>query len=95
MWMSEQSLIAFGIELISSPDTAQVVIDLYLLGFLACVWMHRDARARGRSIISVLPYFFITALFLSIGPLVYIVINGFSRWSADMVDHGEGSEKVG
>ncbi|MBC3948981.1 MULTISPECIES: DUF2834 domain-containing protein [Pseudomonas] len=94
MWLSEQSLIAFGIELISRPDTAQVVVDLYLLGFLACVWMYRDAHARGHSTVSLLPYFLITALFLSIGPLLYIVINGFSRASADMVDHGGGSEKV-
>ncbi|MCI8208801.1 hypothetical protein AUC61_04565 [Pseudomonas sp. S25] len=95
IWLSEQSLVSFGIELLSSPDTAQVVIDLYLLGFLACVWMYRDARARGHSTVSLLPYFLITALFLSIGPLLYIVINGFSRASADMVDHGKGSDKVG
>ena len=43
---AEQSLLAFGQELMSRPDTAQVVIDLYLMALLACVWMYRDAQAR-------------------------------------------------
>ncbi|SEC59011.1 DUF2834 domain-containing protein [Pseudomonas marginalis] len=76
---AEQSLLAFGRELISRPDTAQVVIDLYLMAVLACVWMYRDARARGRSLASVLPYFLLTAVFVSVGPLLYIVINGVVR----------------
>ncbi len=63
----------------SRPDTAQVVIDLYLMAVLACVWMYRDARGRGRSLASVLPYFLLTAVFVSVGPLLYIVVNGFSR----------------
>lgn len=58
MLTAEQSLLAFGWELMSRPDTAQVVIDLYLMAVLACVWMYRDARGRGRSMASVLPYFF-------------------------------------
>ena len=73
---AEQSLLAFGRELISRPDTAQVVIDLYLMAVLACVWMYRDARARGRSLASVLPYFLLTAVFVSVGPLLYIVVKG-------------------
>ncbi|MDT9632318.1 DUF2834 domain-containing protein [Pseudomonas marginalis] len=76
---AEQSLLAFGRELISRPDTAQVVIDLYLMAVLACVWMYRDARARGRSLASVLPYFLLTAVFVSVGPLLYIVVNGVVR----------------
>ncbi|WP_330216497.1 DUF2834 domain-containing protein [Pseudomonas sp. AM8] len=76
---AEQSLLAFGQELISRPDTAQVVIDLYLMAVLACVWMYRDARARGRSLASVLPYFLLTAVFVSVGPLLYIVVNGVVR----------------
>ncbi|ATN12710.1 DUF2834 domain-containing protein [Pseudomonas lactis] len=79
MLTAEQSLLAFGWELMSRPDTAQVVIDLYLMAVLACVWMYRDARGRGRSIGSVLPYFVLTAVFVSVGPLLYIVVNGFSR----------------
>ncbi|NVZ83526.1 DUF2834 domain-containing protein [Pseudomonas yamanorum] len=77
MLMAEQSLMAFGLELISRPDTAQVVIDLYLMALMACVWMYRDARARGKSLVSVLPYWLITAVFVSVGPLLYLVVNGF------------------
>lgn len=77
--VADQSLIDFGLELMSSPDTAQVVIDLYLLGVLACVWMYRDARSKGRSAMSVVPYFLITAVFVSIGPLLYLVVNGFAK----------------
>ncbi|WPO00609.1 DUF2834 domain-containing protein [Pseudomonas sp. MUP55] len=79
MLTAEQSLIAFGQELMSRPDTAQVVIDLYLMAILACVWMYRDARSKGRSVASVLPYFLLTAVFVSVGPLLYIVVNGFTR----------------
>lgn len=73
---AEQSLLAFGWELMSRPDTAQVVIDLYLMAVLACVWMYRDARKRGRSAVSLWPYFVLTAVFVSVGPLLYIVVNG-------------------
>lgn len=73
---AEQSLLQFGLQLMSRPDTAQVVIDLYLMALLAGIWMLRDARARGRSMTSVLPYLALTALFVSIGPLLYLVVNG-------------------
>jgi hypothetical protein len=76
MLTAEQSLLAFGRELMSRPDTAQVVIDLYLMAVLACVWMYRDARGRGRSVRSVVPYFLLTAVFVSVGPLLYIVVQG-------------------
>lgn len=79
LFVADQSLIDFGLELISRPDTAQVVIDLYLLGVLACIWMYRDARSKGRSAFSLVPYFLITAVFVSIGPLLYLVINGFTK----------------
>jgi hypothetical protein len=76
MLTAEQSLLAFGRELMSRPDTAQVVIDLYLMAVLGCVWMYRDTRRRGRSAASVLPYFLLTAVFVSVGPLLYLVVNG-------------------
>ena len=76
MLTAQQSLLEFGRQLLSQPDTAQVVIDLYLMALLACVWMYRDARRRGRSVVSVLPYWVLTALFVSVGPLLYIVITG-------------------
>ncbi|MGR4975183.1 DUF2834 domain-containing protein [Pseudomonas sp. LARHCG127] len=82
LFLAEQSLLAFGLGLMSRPDTAQVVIDLYLLACMACVWMYRDARSKGRSLISLLPYFLITAIFVSVGPLLYIVVNGLGHQSS-------------
>ena len=76
MLQAEQSLIDFGISLMSSPDTAQVVIDLYLLATMAGIWMYQDARKRGQSALSVAPYLLITAIFVSIGPLLYLVVRG-------------------
>jgi hypothetical protein len=76
MLQAEQSLIDFGISLMSRPDTAQVVIDLYLLATLAGVWMVKDARARGMSVWSVVPYLLLTAVFVSVGPLLYLVVRG-------------------
>jgi membrane protease YdiL (CAAX protease family) len=77
MLQAEQSLIDFGLSLMSRPDTAQVVIDLYLLATLAGIWMYQDARKRGRSVWSVMPYLLITAVFVSVGPLLYLVVRGF------------------
>lgn len=79
MLQAEQSLLQFGIQLMSSLDTAQVVIDLYILAVLACVWMHHDNKSRGKSFTSVAPYLVITAIFVSIGPLLYLVVKGFSE----------------
>ena len=74
LFQAEQSLLQFGLQLLSRPDTAQVVIDLYLMALLAAAWMLGDARARGRSRRSVLPYLLLTAVFVSIGPLLYLVV---------------------
>ena len=74
MLHAQQSLLQFGMQLMSSPDTAQVVIDLYILAALACVWMYRDVRARGKSLAYLLPFFALTALFVSVGPLLYLVL---------------------
>ena len=79
MLQAEQSLIDFGLSLMSRPDTAQVVIDLYLLATLAGVWMVKDARSRGRSVWSVVPYLLLTTVFVSVGPLVYLVIRGIQE----------------
>jgi len=73
---AEQSLLAFGIQLMSSPDTAQVVIDLYLLATLACVWMYQDAKSRGKGLAYLVPFFIVTAVFVSAGPLLYLVLRG-------------------
>ena len=82
MLQAEQSLLQFGIQLMSSLDTAQVVIDLYILAALACIWMYHDNKSRGKSFASVVPYLLITAVFVSIGPLLYFVVQGFSRQSS-------------
>lgn len=77
--IAEQSLVAFGLGLLSRPDTAQVVIDLYLMAVLAGVWMLNDARVRGRPWLGVLPYLLLTAVFVSIGPLLYIAVRGVAK----------------
>ncbi|MDZ5602721.1 DUF2834 domain-containing protein [Pseudomonas sp. RP23018S] len=76
MLIAEQSLLAFGMALIASPDTAQVVLDLYLMAALAGIWMVRNNHRRGRPWLAVLPYLALTAVFVCIGPLLYIVLNG-------------------
>lgn len=79
MLVSEESLVDFGVRLMSSVDTAQVVIDLYIYCGLACVWIYRDAKAQGKSLVAMLPYFLLTAIFASIGPLLYLVIKGLTN----------------
>lgn len=79
MSQAEQSLIQFGIELMSSLDTAQVVIDLYILAALASIWMYQDSKARNKPFIAVAPYLAITIVFVSVGPLLYLVIKEFSK----------------
>ena len=76
MLQAQEPLLDFGLRLMSRPDTAQVVIDLYLLGALACIWMYKDARSRGQTTLSVVPYWLITALFVSMGPLLYRAVRG-------------------
>ena len=79
MLNAEQSLFAFGLELISRPDTAQLVIDLYLMAALAGIWMAKENGSRGGSLIDLLPYLILTAVFVSVGPLLYLVVKGFNR----------------
>ncbi|MFI8384554.1 DUF2834 domain-containing protein [Pseudomonas sp. NPDC079086] len=82
MLHAEQSLLQFGLQLMSSPDTAQVVVDLYILAALACIWMYCDGRARGKSLVYLLPFFALTALFVSVGPLLYLVLKAMDTGSA-------------
>jgi hypothetical protein len=74
MTIAEQSLLSFGYQLISSPDTAQVVMDLYIMAILALVWMYQDIKNRGKTIKHWLPYAVLTLIFVSIGPLLYLVL---------------------
>lgn len=75
MAIAQQSLVAFGLQLLARPDTAQVVIDLYLMAALACIWMVNDNRDRGGTWQGVLPYLLLTAVFVSAGPLLYIALS--------------------
>ncbi|SFP05107.1 DUF2834 domain-containing protein [Pseudomonas borbori] len=79
MLQAEQSLLQFGLQLMSSADTAQVLIDLYILATLACVWMYRDAKARGKSLVYLLPFLVLTAVFVSVGPLLYLVAKALGK----------------
>ena len=72
MSIAEQSLLSFGYQLISSPDTAQVVFDLYIMALLAIVWMYQDCKNSGKSIVYFLPFALLTLVFVSIGPLLYL-----------------------
>ncbi|PVZ63470.1 DUF2834 domain-containing protein [Pelagibaculum spongiae] len=74
MSIAEQSLLSFGYQLISSPDTAQVVVDLYIMAILALIWMYHDIKGRGKTIKHWLPYALLTLTFVSIGPLLYLVL---------------------
>lgn len=72
MSIAEQSLLSFGYQLISSPDTAQVVIDLYIMAALALCWMFQDIKQQDKSIKHWLPYAALTLVFVSAGPLLYL-----------------------
>jgi hypothetical protein len=41
--------------------------------------MYQDAKARGKSTAYVLPYLAVTAIFVSIGPLLYIIVKVVSK----------------
>ena len=75
MSIAKQSLFSFGYQLISSPDTAQVVFDLYIMAFLAILWMYQDCKKTGKSMLYFLPFILLTLVFVSIGPLLYLVLN--------------------
>lgn len=75
MSIADQSLLSFAHQLISSPDTAQVVFDLYIMAFLAIVWMYNDCKKIGKSMVYLLPFVLLTLVFVSIGPLLYLVLN--------------------
>jgi len=74
MSIAQQSLLSFGYQLVSSPDTAQVVFDLYIMAFLAMVWMYQDCKKLGKSVVYFLPFALLTLVFVSIGPLLYLVL---------------------
>ncbi|MBE8232485.1 MAG: DUF2834 domain-containing protein [Endozoicomonadaceae bacterium] len=79
MSIAQQSLLSFGYQLISSPDTAQVVFDLYIMAFLAMMWMYHDSKKNGKSITYFLPFALLTLVFVSVGPLLYLALKPSSE----------------
>jgi len=74
MSISDQSLLSFGYQLITSPDTAQVLIDLYIMALLAIIWMYIDCKKLGKPIWYWTLFTTVTLVFVSIGPLLYLVL---------------------
>ena len=57
----------------ANSATMLVMVDLTIaLGFVT-VWMWRDARRRG---VSLVPFLALTAALGSVGPLLYLVVHG-------------------
>jgi hypothetical protein len=56
MSIAEQSLLSFGYQLMISSDTAQVVIDLYIMAILAIVWMYYDVKQLDKTVMYWLPF---------------------------------------
>ena len=74
MSIANQSLLSFGYQLITSPDTAQVLIDLYIMALLAIIWMYIDSKKLGKPIWYWGLFTILTLVFVSIGPLLYLVL---------------------
>lgn len=87
MAISEKPLLEFGAQLMSRPDTAQVVIDLYLACGLIGIWMYQDNRRQGRGLLYLLPFYLVTAVFASIGPLLYLALRRPTNRKTDDGSH--------
>jgi hypothetical protein len=74
MSIAQHSLLSFGYQLITSPDTAQVIFDLYIMAFLAMVWIYQDCQKAGKSTMYFLPFALLTLVFVSMGPLLYLAL---------------------
>ncbi len=57
----------------ANAATIAALVDLTIALSLVTVWMWRDARRRG---VTLLPYLALTATLGSIGPLLYLVVHG-------------------
>lgn len=57
----------------------QVFIDLSISLLLINLWMLHDARRRGDSLISLLPYLLISLLLGAFGPLLYLLQQEFRQ----------------
>lgn len=66
----EYGYVGFFATLLSNVVGLTVAVDLIIALSLVLVWMVRDARAQG---MSVLPYALLTFGFGSVGPLLYLL----------------------
>jgi hypothetical protein len=57
----------------ANTATIAALVDLTIALTLVTVWMWRDARRRG---VSLMPYLALTATLGSVGPLLYLIVNG-------------------
>lgn len=57
----------------ANAATMAAMVDLTIALALVTVWMWRDARRRG---VALAPYLALTATLGSVGPLLYLVVNG-------------------
>jgi uncharacterized protein DUF2834 len=57
----------------ANAATMAAMVDLTIALSFVLVWMWRDARRRG---ISLVPYVLLTATLGSVGPLLYLVVHG-------------------
>ena len=71
--ISHHGLTGFFEAATANPATIAVLTDLVIALSLITVWMWRDARARGRTL---LPFVGLTAALGSVGPLAYLLTNG-------------------
>jgi hypothetical protein len=56
---------------LKSWGASQILVDLVIMGLLACIWMVADARERG---LNPWPYVVLTLVGGSFGPLIYLVV---------------------
>jgi hypothetical protein len=69
----EHGYLGFWQLVTANAATIAVTVDLTIALALVTVWMWRDARRRG---VTLLPYLALTATLGSIGPLLYLVVHG-------------------
>ncbi len=74
MSISNQSLLSFGYQMVTSPDTAQVLIDLYIMALLAITWILLDCKKLGKPIWYWALFTLLTLVFVSVGPLLYLIL---------------------
>ena len=65
---------------IANPAALQILLDLVIACLLISSWMLKDAKASGRN---AWPYVLITIAAGSFGPLLYLLLGGLRKSSAE------------